>query len=65
MWHIEVAACHIEERCMKETFIQRSKGVFESDKYRQQVRLAVLVAQTRGAVWSGVRAVCDVSAPAG
>ena len=50
MWHIEFAACHIEERCMKETFIQRSKGVFVSDKYRQQVRLAVLVAQTRGTV---------------
>ena len=56
MWHIEVATCHIEEGCMNETFIQHSKGVFESDKYRQQVRLAVLVAQTRGAVWSGVRA---------
>ena len=58
MWHIEVAACHIEERCMKETFIQFSKGVYVaapgSDKYRQQVRLAVLVARIRGAVRSGV-----------
>ena len=49
----------------EETFGQRSEGVFESDRYRQQVRLAVLVAQTRGADWSGVCAVCDVSSPAG
>ena len=56
---------------MKETFIQLSEGVFVAasvpDKYRQQVRLAVLVARIRGTVRSGVcaclRALRDKECP--
>ena len=58
MWYIESTAGHVKRRRMKETFIQIFEGVFlaasVSDRHQQQDRLAVLVAQTRGAVWSGV-----------
>ena len=57
MWHVyKCLHDEVEVRCMKMTFMLDCLWdlFLNSDKYQQQVRLAVRVARTRGAVWSGV-----------
>ena len=57
MWHVyKCPHEEVEVRCMKMTLMLDCLWDLgrNSDKYPQQVRLAVRVARTRGAVWSGV-----------